>query len=691
MSRRTASFAALALAGSLVVLAPAMGNTVDDVVRLHLGSNGQSFTYGSTTQSLTLQRNTCIINSTEPLIDLSSAPTGTVPGLSQYALGVRSSGSNANGTPCSQTDSVETLKFSPGSNLTGRAFKKLRLDVEMTGNALVQVKLYVGTAPTTYSLQTGTSITPAQAAESGYDTVAPYDVASSPGDETDACAAPNSSGPNNAGNDNCLWVIDPGFSFDRFELTTTKGTVSLEGSGDFGNDTNHDSLFYLANGAPDAVDDSYTTDEDTALVAPSGSNVFGVLSNDTDVNNDTLTAALVAGSGPSNAQSFTLNSDGSFSYSPVANWNGSDSFTYRASDGNGGTDTATVTITVLAVNDPPAAQGGSVDTPEETPTTVQVATDVDSTSITAVCTVDPPEGGTYTDIGDGTVTFIPATNFNGPVTLTCTVTDDKGAAAETQSVINVGVTPVNDTPTAVNDTADTDKNTSVTIPVLSNDDDGDPNVVQTMTVTTLSTPSHGSVIANADGTVTYTPTTEYVGTDTFTYKAFDGTDYSNTATVTVTVFQTICTADTVEVFSPDHIVHGTITMITGDGPVVCKRYTLEATNDGTIIFDPSSDSNTQVKYRAYLDFGPDPAPTVAAPGNSFVGRLDYDPQGGTNYQEMQWCDDPTFVDGDVTGATVPAGETWCIAATATTATSGGKVHTIWQVFGLDDPSIVRTR
>ncbi len=681
MSRRTVSLVAFALAASLVVLAPALGNTADDVVRLHLGSNGQNFTYGSSTQNLTLQRNTCIINSAEPLIDLSSVPTGTVPGLSQYALGVRSSGSSANGTPCSQTDSAETLKMTAGTSLAGRSFKKLRFDMEMTGNAVVVLKLYAGASVMTYSLQTGTSITADQAAETDYDRTAPYEVSSVGADTFDACAAPNSSGPNNAGNDNCLWTIDPQSSFDRIELTTSKGTASLEAGADFGNDPNHDSLFYLANSAPSATDDAYSTDEDITL----SSAAPGVLGNDSDLNGDSLSAALLTGVSHG---TLTLGTNGSFTYAPTSDYNGPDSFTYRASDGNGGTADATVTITVNAINDPPAPTGVSPSINEDTSAVIQVATDIDSTVINADCT--STAGGTWTETNppNGSGTYTPPANFFGTDTLTCTVTD-QDVTIEVTTTVSVGVTSVNDTPTAGNDTTDTDMDAAVTIAVLGNDEDGDPNVVQTLTVTNLSDPANGTAGANADGTVTYTPDLEYVGTDTFTYQAFDETAYSNTATVTVTVFETICTDETVEVFSPDKSVHGVITKI--DGEVVCKRYTLEATDDGTIIFDPSSDSNTEVSYRAYLDFGPDPAPTVTTTGNSFVGRLDYDPLGGTDYRPMQWCDDPTFVSGDVTDATLPGIETWCIAATATTATNGGKVSTIWQVFGLDDPSIVRSR
>ena len=104
-----------------------------------------------------------------------------------------------------------------------------------------------------------------------------------------------------------------------------------------------------------ATDDAYTTAEDTALTVAAP----GVLTNDSDLDSTTLSAVVVTG--PSHG-TLTLNEDGSFTYTPTANLNGSDAFTYRASDGDLASNLATVTITVTAVNDPPTvtvAAGGT--------------------------------------------------------------------------------------------------------------------------------------------------------------------------------------------------------------------------------------------------------------------------------------------------------------------------------------------
>ena len=109
---------------------------------------------------------------------------------------------------------------------------------------------------------------------------------------------------------------------------------------------------------PVANGDSYTTDEDIALsiAAP------GVLADDTDAENSSLTAVLVS---TTTHGALTLNANGSFTYAPAANYNGSDSFTYKANDGTGDSSQTTVTIAVTAVNDPPVASNDAAATNED--------------------------------------------------------------------------------------------------------------------------------------------------------------------------------------------------------------------------------------------------------------------------------------------------------------------------------------
>src|SRR5205814_1876208 len=104
------------------------------------------------------------------------------------------------------------------------------------------------------------------------------------------------------------------------------------------------------NSAPVAANDSYSTNADTVLTITAP----GVLGNDTDADGNPLTAVLVSGPLPAQG-TLTLNANGSFTFTPAPNFNGPATFTYKANDGSLDSTTATVTITVTPVNDPPAA------------------------------------------------------------------------------------------------------------------------------------------------------------------------------------------------------------------------------------------------------------------------------------------------------------------------------------------------
>src|SRR5204862_4093 len=106
------------------------------------------------------------------------------------------------------------------------------------------------------------------------------------------------------------------------------------------------------NTAPVATNDSSATNEDTALTITAP----GVLGNDTDVDSPALTAVVVTGPGHG---ALTLNANGSFTYTPAANFNGSDSFTYKANDGLLDSNAATVALTINPVNDAPVAVNDS--------------------------------------------------------------------------------------------------------------------------------------------------------------------------------------------------------------------------------------------------------------------------------------------------------------------------------------------
>ena len=194
------------------------------------------------------------------------------------------------------------------------------------------------------------------------------------------------------------------------------------------------------NDAPVAASDSYSTNEDTNL---STTATTGVLNNDTDVDtpHSSLTAVLVAG--PSHAASFTLNADGSFSYTPAPNYNGSDSFTYKANDGSLNSNIATVSLTVYAVNDAPVCSNVSLTTDEDTPGDVAPdCTDVDGDTLT-YSIVSGASHGTASVVS-GLLHYSPAANYNGSDSFTYQAND--GFLDSNTATVNVTVNAVNDPP-----------------------------------------------------------------------------------------------------------------------------------------------------------------------------------------------------------------------------------------------------
>ena len=244
----------------------------------------------------------------------------------------------------------------------------------------------------------------------------------------------------------------PSFTPDQPGMYTLQLQVSDGAASD------SDEVMVKANAAPVAVDDTYTTDEDTELNEPAP----GVLTNDTDANNDALTAVL--DTGPSNAASFTLNPDGSFDYEPNPDFSGEDSFTYHANDdgangGNGAdSNVATVTITVTEVNDAPVANddGGPTFTTNEDggpfagPSVLTNDTDPEDDPLTAVLNTGPTNASAFTLNPDGTFSYTPNADFFGDDTFTYHATDGNTPNPDSNvATVTITVNAVNDAPSFV--------------------------------------------------------------------------------------------------------------------------------------------------------------------------------------------------------------------------------------------------
>jgi len=234
-----------------------------------------------------------------------------------------------------------------------------------------------------------------------------------------------------------------------------------------------------------------------------------------------------------------LNGNGTVTFTPNANFNGTADFTYKATDGTVQSNSATVTVNVAAVNDAPVANGDTLAATEDTPvifTAVQLLgndTDADGDSL-SIASVTSGTGGTAVLNGNGTVTFTPNANFNGAADFTYKATD--GTVQSNSAPVTVNVAAVNDAPTTDNVLIDTNENTPIVGHLGAADvDSGDALVFSVDTG-----PLHGTLDLHADGTYAYTPAAGYAGGDGFTFTVTDsgGLHASGAADVTVTALLT---------------------------------------------------------------------------------------------------------------------------------------------------------
>ena len=197
-------------------------------------------------------------------------------------------------------------------------------------------------------------------------------------------------------------------------------------------------ITYESNQPPVAVADAYVTAEDTPLTVTAP----GVLANDTDADGDTLEASLEAG--PAHGI-VTLNADGSFAYTPTADYNGPDEFTYRVNDGSAASDIASVAITVSAVNDAPVAHGDAYQVDQGSTLTVVSPgvlgndSDVDGDTLQASLEARPAHG-TLTLNADGSFTYTPSADYTGSDAFSYKAND--GSADSSATTVELTVRPV---------------------------------------------------------------------------------------------------------------------------------------------------------------------------------------------------------------------------------------------------------
>lgn len=266
------------------------------------------------------------------------------------------------------------------------------------------------------------------------------------------------------------------------------------------------------NDAPVAQDLSVGTQEGTALeIVLTGS----------DVDGDPLTFAVT----DQPAHGDLTGTPPSLLYTPDTGYIGPDAFAFEVSDGQGGSDEGTVSITVNEVNDPPVASDQSETTAEDAAIVFDLdVSDPDGDPLTI--SVDAgPDHGAVSVLGTS-VTYTPAADYHGPDAFTYTAWDGQ---AQDGATVSIAVTPVNDAPVAQPASASTDEDASADIQLVATDVDGDD-----LTYAIAAQPAHG--VVTLEGSVaTYVPDDDYFGSDAFAFRVNDGTVNSADAEVTIAI------------------------------------------------------------------------------------------------------------------------------------------------------------
>ncbi|HCE3035762.1 TPA: tandem-95 repeat protein [Vibrio parahaemolyticus] len=253
-----------------------------------------------------------------------------------------------------------------------------------------------------------------------------------------------------------------------------------------------------------------------------------LLSNVDDEDKDTLSVEnLIIDKGNG---TLVDNGDGTWTFTPQIDDDTEVSFTFDIIDDEDLVVSGSANLDILPINDAPNAKNDVITTEEDTAVTIDVLvndSDVEGDVLSIQSASVPSEQGSV-DIVDGKLVFTPAENFNGEATITYIVTD--GDLTD-EANVTVTVTPVNDSPVAVDDTVSTEEDTAVTIDVLPNDSDVDGDK---LSIESASVPKEQGTVEVVDGKLVFTPAENFNGDAEITYTVTDG-QLTDEAKVTVTV------------------------------------------------------------------------------------------------------------------------------------------------------------
>lgn len=430
------------------------------------------------------------------------------------------------------------------------------------------------------------------------------------------------------------------------------------------------------NDPPVLVGDTASTNEDLVLSIPFasllGNDSPGVEETSSQALNITAVNAVTAAAG-----TVAIGTENNVVYTPAADFNGQFVFTYTAQD-NGSpalSGTATVTVTVAAVNDNPIANNDSVNGSEDLPLDIPAsstsivagnvlfndargpATAIDEASQTLSVTgvsATSTQGGTVA-FANSVIRYTPAAEFSGTDTLTYTISDGQGGTAT--GTVTVNVATVNDPPVANADSSVGFREVPLTIQtalLLSNDTPGPANEAsQTLSVTAVATTANtnGQVVLNNNGTITYTPRAGFSGAASFAYTLTDSQGGTSTGTVNITVREFVPSTIEGKVYADDDAdgqidnnerklggIQVLLTGTTSQGTPIASQMQLTLA-DGSYSFKGLGPGNYQVSYKTpkFLIDAPGPnsySVPVNNPAGSTIADRNFAVQGGIDLSQV---------------------------------------------------------
>lgn len=330
------------------------------------------------------------------------------------------------------------------------------------------------------------------------------------------------------------YQIQQNVNHGSLDLTPTNGVFTYIPTADF---SGADSFTFTAHDDNGTSDPATVTITVSAVNSPPQANSLSI-----DVDGDTTYSGQLHASDPDGDNltfsrvsaptkgSVSVNSSGSFTYTPNNNQTGTDSFTFKVNDGELNSEPATVTIAITAVNHPPTVTDGALETSKNNPVSGQLqANDPDNDTLIYTIVSNGSLGtASITNAQTGAFTYTPNSNTTGTDSFTFKATDD--TLSSNNGTIFVVIAQNNQTPVAHTSSFSGTTDTVISGHLNGSDPDGDP-----LTYSLVDAPANGTLTLEPSGEFTYTPNQNTTGTDTFTFKVNDGTEDSASAQVSITI------------------------------------------------------------------------------------------------------------------------------------------------------------